>query len=222
MNEAKARKAVASALVAEDHGVTRFGLQQFLRDRFGIRHTFEGLRFGDALEILEKHAVDLAIFDLDIPGLKSPRDLAQVRARWPAVRVVVFSAKSQRANILAALEAGVHGYIVKTDSMDDLAERLGYILSGEIYVPPCLADPASGSQGEIGDDAEEGRAALPKLTARQRQVLRSIVKGHSNKQIAKELKLAVGTVKMHVSAVLTALGAQNRSHAASMGRKLLD
>lgn len=222
MSDGAARKAIASALVAEDHGVTRFGLSQFLRDRLEVKQVHEAPRFTDALDVLGGERIDLAIFDLGIPGLRGPKDLAQIRERWPNVRVVVFTGNSQRSSILAALEAGVHGYIVKTDSMEDLAERLWYILSGEIYVPPCLADVSAGVDDEEAA-AEAGAAAgLPKLTLRQRQVLRSIVKGHSNKQIAKDLKLAVGTVKMHVSAVLTALGAQNRSHAASLGRKLFD
>ena len=223
MSDAKPLPPITSALVAEDQGITRFGLLQYLRDRLGVRTTLEAQRFSDALEIMEKQPVDLAIFDLGIPGMKGPRDLAQVRERWPAARVVVFSGRAERANILAALEAGVHGYIIKSEAMDDLAERLGYIMSGQVYVPPCLADLTSGTQSdEAGDEGGPAVAGMPKLTLRQRQVLKSIVKGHSNKQIAKELKLAVGTVKMHVSAVLTALGAQNRSHAASLGRKLLE
>jgi DNA-binding NarL/FixJ family response regulator len=222
MPDGAAAKPIACALVAEDHGVTRFGLTQFLRDRMNVKQVLEASRFMDATDQLANQPVDLAIFDLDIPGLKSPKELLSVRERWPDVKVVVLTANAQRSSILAALEAGVHGYIVKTDSMDDLAERLGYVVSGEIYVPPTLAEISGGLAGE--DEATEAAAAagLPKLTLRQRQVLRSIVKGHSNKQIAKDLKLAVGTVKMHVSAVLTALGAQNRSHAASLGRKLFD
>ena len=223
MSAGSPRRPIASALIAEDQGVTRFGLLQFLRDALEVKQAFEAQRFSDALEILERERVELAIFDLRIPGMKSARDLAQVRERWPDVRVVVFSGSSLRADILAALEAGVHGYIVKTDSMGDLAERLAYVMSGQIYVPPCLADTTAGL-GEAEEIASNATAAagLARLTHRQRQVLRSIVKGHSNKQIAKELKLAIGTVKMHVSAVLTALGAQNRSHAASLGRRLFD
>jgi len=220
--EGKLAQTVGAALVAEDHGVTRFGLLQFLRDRLGVGQTYEAQRFSEALDMLSRHPIDLAVIDLVIPGLESPRDLAQIRKRFPGVRVVVLTGSSLRSNILAALEAGVHGYIVKTDSMDDLAERLGYVMKGEIYVPPCLAEMGADPGSAAATAESVNGAGLPKLTQRQQQVLRSIVRGQSNKQIAKELKLAVGTVKMHVSSVLTALGAQNRSHAAALGRRLFE
>jgi DNA-binding NarL/FixJ family response regulator len=228
MTNRKSAKSVARVLVADDHGVTRFGLVQFLRDKLDAETTHEAQRFDDALALLRSHTVDLAIFDLDIPGLADPADLAQVRETWPAVKVVVLSGSSERGDILSALTAGVHGYIVKTETMEGLAERLGYVLSGEVYVPPCLSELSErgrkpGSERAGMDDAVEpaGDAANAlKLTTRQRQVLEAIMRGQSNKQIAKDLDLAVGTVKMHVSAVLTALGAQNRLHAASLGRRL--
>lgn len=223
MSDRSSGKSLGTVLVADDHGVTRFGLMEFLRSQLGARVALEAARFGDAMKHLNNQKIDMAIFDLGIPGLKSPKDLRQVREKWPEMKVVVLSGSSRRANILAALEAGVHGYIVKTETMPDLAERLGYVLAGEIYVPACLADiDSDGAHADDDTPETDSAAKAPKLTARQVQVLRAIMKGLPNKQIAKELKLSVGTVKMHVSAVLTALGAQNRLHAAALARKLFD
>lgn len=220
MTQKKSTRSATRVLVADDHGVTRFGLIQFLRNKLDVRTTHEAQRFDDALTLLQSQTVDLAIFDLGIPGLASPADLAQVRDAWPAMKVVVLSGSSQRGDILTALAAGVHGYIVKTETMDGLAERLGYVLSGEVYVPPCLTERCTLTPLAHAAEAVADGGQGPKLTARQRQVLKAIMRGQSNKQIAKELNLAIGTVKMHVSAVLTALGAQNRLHAASLGRAL--
>ncbi len=216
----KSSKSSTRVLVADDHGVTRFGLVQFLRNELDALTTHEAQRFDDALALLQSHTIDLAIFDLSIPGLASPADLAQVRDAWPAMKVVVLSGSAERADILTALAAGVHGYIVKTETMNGLAERLGYVLSGEVYVPPCLSERGHCTAiADVVEPVAEGGPG-PKLSKRQRQVLKAIMRGQSNKQIAKELELAIGTVKMHVSAVLTALGAQNRLHAASLGRTL--
>lgn len=223
MAERNTTTSIASALVADDHGVTRFGLAQFLRSKLGVRTLFEAPTFTAALELLTNQQPELAIFDLGIPGLKSPKDLQQVRRAWPDMKVVVLSGSDLRANILAALEAGVHGYIVKTETTEDLAESLGYVLAGGVYVPPCLSEITQRTTRHVDtEDVVPAGGQGPKLTTRQRQVLRAIIKGQSNKQIAKDLKLSVGTIKMHVSAVLTALGAQNRLHAASLGRKLFD
>lgn len=206
-------------LVADDHGVTRFGLVQFLRSKLGATSTHEAGRFEDAINVLEKQRVDLAVFDLGIPGLQSPRDLSRIRDRWPATKLVVLSGSDAREDILSALEARVHGYFIKTEPLDDLAERLGHVMAGEIYVPPCLAEPGNGASPAPAPVSAHGS---PKLTQRQLEVLSALVRGLPNKQIAKELELSLGTVKMHVSAVLTALGAKNRLQAASIGRKLLE
>lgn len=223
MSEHSRSKAITTALVADDHGIARFGIAQFLRTQLGVRSVLEAPRFGDALDLLQSQKIDLALFDVHMPGLSSARDFAQVREHWPDVKVVVLSGSDSRANILDALHAGVHGYIIKTETMEDLAERLGYIMSGEIYVPPSLATlPPGQTASEPVDAAAERRQVPPRLTSRQQQVLKAIVKGQSNKLIAKELDLAVGTVKMHVSAVLTALGAETRLQAASLGRKWVD
>lgn len=223
MPEQKPKSKAGYALVVDDHAVTRFGLAQFLVEKLHFTKCYEAGNFQHALNELDAHAVDLAIFDLGIPGLVSPIKLANVRQRWPRTRVVVLSGSDLRRNILDALEAGVHGYIVKTDSMSDLAERLNYVIAGGIYVPPCLAErTVEKSPAEDGANGSRKPVNAVKLTERQLQVLRGIVQGQSNKQIAKDLNLSIGTVKMHVSAVLTALGAQNRSHAAALGRQLID
>ena len=221
MSQKTAARCIAEVLVADDHAVTRFGLVGFLKEKLGAGRTHEAARYGDALQILHNQPVDLAIFDLGIPGLTSAAQLAEVRESWPGTKVVVLSGSDSPEDILAALGAGVHGYIIKTETMDGLSERLAYVLSGEVYVPACLAE-RSRTPAEHPAVAPVAAMDGPKLTPRQRDVLRAIVHGRSNKQIAKDLGLAIGTVKMHVSAVLTALGAQNRLHAATLGRHLFD
>jgi DNA-binding NarL/FixJ family response regulator len=144
----------------------------------------------------------------------------------------VLSASEDRADILAALEAGVHGYLVKTANMDRLVSRIQHVLAGEIYVPPSLAELpcldtalrhhaviAAVAKGVAPNEAGPDQVTL---SERQRQVLEGLMMGLSNKQIARGLDLAEGTVKMHVGALFRTLGAQNRTHAVALGKKLLD
>jgi DNA-binding NarL/FixJ family response regulator len=112
------------------------------------------------------------------------------------------------------LWAGVHGYIVNTENTDQLIDKLRYILSGEIYVPPVLAE-----QPPV-PEAPQQRVSK-KLSSRQHQVLKGLVEGKSNKEIAKGLNVAEGTVKMHLAALYRVLGATNRAHAAALGKQLL-
>ena len=220
MADAKPPKRIDTVLIADDNEVFRFGLASLLRHSLGVASVVEAETFADALARLGDPRVNLAIFDLGMPGLAGPKDLAEVRLRRPEVRVVVLSASEARVDILEALDAGVHGYIVKSERTDSLIERLRYVLSGEIYVPPALAERPS-HPPEKADVRKTGALPLETLSDRQRQVLQGLVEGMSNKEIARSLALSEGTVKMHLAALFRALGASNRAHAAALGKQML-
>jgi len=201
-----------TVLLADDDVLFRMGLLQLLRRRLKVKRFLEAASFLEVSEHLKQKDMTLAIVDLRMPGLSGAKDIAQIRLVRPDVLVVVLSGSDRREDILDALSAGVHGYIVKSQDTDQLADRLRYVLSGEIYVPPILAEPSSNR-----DVRPEQRI----LSNRQRQVLRGIVEGKSNKEIAQALDVAEGTVKMHLSALFRVLGAINRAHAAVLGKQLL-
>ena len=198
------------ALIADDHAVFRMGLVQLLRHDLKVRRFLEATSFAEVIECLKQQDVALAILDLGIPGLGGPVDIAQVRRLCPDALVVAISAYERREDILEALSAGVHGYIVKSQNTDGLIDRLRYILSGEIYVPPILAEQSPQSAAEVT------------LTSRQRQVLKGVVEGKSNREIAEALNIAEGTVKLHLASLFRILGATNRAHAAALGKHLID
>jgi DNA-binding NarL/FixJ family response regulator len=209
-----------SVLVADDHAVSRIGLMQLLQCRLNVTRFLEAERFEQAMDLLKERDLTLAIIDLFMPGLAGPRQIARVRALRPDVRVVVLSGSDDRQDILDALWAGVHGYIIKTEALDQLIDRLRYILSGEIYVPPILAElpPQPLDEPRAGTRTRPGRADL---SDRQLQVLTWLVEGKSNKEIAKELSVAEGTVKAHLAALFKTLGASNRAHAAALGQRFI-
>ena len=199
-----------TVLVADDHAVFRIGLMQLLKHRLKVNRILQAISFAEVIEHLNQKDVTLAILDLGIPGLSSPKDIAQIRLLSPDTHLVVLSASDRREDILEALSAGVHGYIVKSQKTEGLIDRLRYILSGEIYVPPILAE-----QSPL-------RAAAATLTSRQRQILKGVIEGKSNREIAQALNIAEGTVKLHLAALFRALGAANRAHAAALGKHLID
>jgi DNA-binding NarL/FixJ family response regulator len=164
--------------------------------------------------------LSLVIIDLRMPGLAGPKEIARVRVLRPDVHIVVLSGSDSRQDILDALWAGVHGYIMKTEPLDQLIDRLRYIRSGEIYVPPILAElpPQPRDEPRAASGAQLARADL---SDRQLQVLTALVEGKSNKEIAKALNVAEGTVKAHLAALFKTLGASNRAHAAALGKRLI-
>ena len=207
-------------LVVDDHELIRNSMAQVLHREFIDSRVIEAGHFDEALELFADPDLYLAIVDLRLPGMTSVHDLAKLRLLRPEVRVVVLSGSEARADILASLEAGVHGYIVKRERTDVVLGRIKHVLSGEIYVPPIIAN-VTAEPLDTASFGDESNAELEVLTPRQREVLQLITEGKSNKEIGRELGVAEGTVKMHVATILKAIGANNRAHAAAIGRKFI-
>ena len=170
---------------------------------------------------LERSAVapppDLVLLDLGLPGHSGMSALAAFRAARPEQAVVVISGDASRERVMAALDLGAMGFVPKTAKKDVLLGALRLVLSGGIYVPPEVLHDEAGDGRAQGAQAASAapvrRAADIGLTGRQEQVLGLLLRGLPNKLICRELNLAEGTVKIHVSAILKVLGVANRTQA---------
>jgi len=196
------------ALIADDHELFRSGLRQLLVDALGAVEVREAETFDQAIDVLTNEgAGDLILVDLRMPGMSGAEALAALRDGFPDSKVAVVSAWEERAEILAALSAGVHGYIPKSLSSNEIAAAIRSILEGGIFVPPTLGrrEPtATYNAPSVGSD---------KLTLRQREVLNELLKGQASKEIAPSLDIAEGTVKIHLAAIYRALGVRTRAEA---------
>ncbi|MFH6786091.1 MULTISPECIES: response regulator [Methylobacterium] len=219
------------ALIADDDDFFRLAVVAILTRSFGFGEVVETGSLDAALDQLStrRGAVTLALFDLAMPGMEGPGSLSAVRECFPAVKVAVVSASTERNKILTALEVGVHGYVPKGIGSAELTRAVGMILEGQIFVPASLAvldgvppRPAIELRPPGPDGRQDGRPSrIPDLTPRQRDVLALLVEGRSNKEIARRLQLGEGTVKVHMAALLRSLGVQNRAAAAVVGARLL-
>lgn len=215
------------ALIADDDEFFRLAMVAILNRSLGFGEVVETGSLDAALDQLAQRAngITLALFDLAMPGMEGPGSLSAVRECFPWVKVAVVSGSSERHKILAALEVGVHGYVPKGLGSSELTRAVGMILDGQIYVPPSLAvldgpaRPAAPRAAPDSDSLRPGRTV--ELTPRQRDVLALLVEGKSNKEIARQLQLGEGTVKVHMAALLRSLGVQNRAAAAVVGARLL-
>ncbi len=200
------------ALVADDHELFRSGLKQLLLDELDAEEVREAENLDQAIEILTNEgACDLILVDLRMPGMTGAEDLAALRDGFPEAKVAVVSAWEERAQIISALSAGVHGYVPKSLSSAEIAAALRSILEGRIYAPPSLGrrDSNPGPQPTLlAYDASQD-----KLTARQKEVLNELLKGQASKEIARSLDIAEGTVKIHLAAIYRALGVRTRAEA---------
>src|SRR5258708_5047747 len=213
------------ALIADDDEFFRVALSTILTGKLGFTEVVQAASLDEAVEKLSAQAnISLALFDLAMPGMESPASLRAVRDCFEELRVAVVSGSKNRQDVLAALQAGVHGYVPKGLGIVELARALQHIVDGVIYVPPSIAVlPTAADEPSVapGRLTSPTNSTLESLTPRQRGVLALLVKGQSNKAIARELKLGEGTVKVHMAALFRSLGVKTRAAAAVAGERLL-
>ncbi len=171
------------------------------------------------------HAV---MSDYYLPDLAGAALLARLRAVRPDLRLLVISASEDRQDVRSALAAGAHGFVHKSADSRTLLDALQTVLRGERYLSSAFdagdaanhdqAERLNGAVADAGDDRSIV-ARLASLTPRQREVLLLVCDGLRNGEIAARLGMTEKTVKAHVSAVLAALGALNRTQAATLARR---
>ena len=202
-------------LIVDDQPVMRAGIRASLRDLDATLDFVEAADLAEAVQVAQASPpVDLALFDLALPGVSNIEALRQFRDSIdPCPPVVVFSATDDAEVVEAALEAGAMGYIPKTSTPAVLQQALRLVLVNGIYVPPTVlrrhgaAPPAAERSAPLRSLSDLG------LTPRQQQVCALMVKGRTVKQIARELVISAATVKAHLQPILRSIGAMNRTEA---------
>jgi DNA-binding NarL/FixJ family response regulator len=198
------------ALIADDHELFRSGMKQLLVDVLHAEDVREAETMDQALDILTNEGGgDLVLVDWRMPGMSGAESLSALRDGFPEAKVAVISAWEERADILAALGAGVHGYIPKSLPSAQIATALQGILEGRIYVPAAMGKRDGGAETGSGST----KLDQDKLTLRQKDVLAELLKGQASKEIARTLDIAEGTVKIHLAAIYRALGVRTRAEA---------
>lgn len=203
-------------LIGDDHLLFREGLRRLLEQMHTGATFVEAGTFGEVLDRCRSgDRFDVILMDLHMPGWEGFSGLDEILAVQPGVPVVIVSASESLNDIRGALDQGATGYIPKSSSVKVMMGALNLILQGGIYVPPGALAFGSGDSGQRRrpGDAQADRSSSFGLTQRQREVLDCLRAGKSNKQIAYELGLSEGTVKIHVTAIFKSLGVRNRTQA---------
>ena len=202
--------AKTSALIAESHTLMRHALVALLRDER------PGWYCDDVEGLTELHAKiqqlspTLVLLDLRLCGVEG---LRQLRIGFPQTTFVVLSDQDDRASILACLEAGAQGYILKSSSPDQFVRALETILTGGLFAPASLSGMPIHPPVPLNRPELQMSPVLSHLTERQRHVFELLAEGCATKTIARRLDLAVGTVKVHLAAIYRTLGASSRLEA---------
>ncbi len=210
-------KKTMKILIADDHELFRDGLRHVLEQLEADVHVVEASDYRQAIATAESEEdIDVVLLDLAMPGMPWGEGLQALRERLPStVPLIVLSASDDRRHVLQAVNLGAAGFIPKTSSSRVMLSALKLVLSGGVYLPPALLEQSAsaGGAGESPGAPFGAENAASFLTPRQREVLALLGQGKSNKEIARVLQLAEGTVKLHVTAILKALNVNNRTRA---------
>ena len=196
-------------LVADDHRLMIEGVRAALADAEDIEVVGEAINGAQVLPLAHRLRPDLVLLDLSMPLMDGLACLAQLRQRFPEIKVVILSAYSDPERIQAALGAGASGYIVKGVDSRDLAATLRQMLEGNVYMTIGLPEPGK----TAGADAAG-------LTEREVEILNLVAQGHSNGHVAQQLWVTEQTVKFHLTNIYRKLEVSNRTEAARAAYRL--
>jgi DNA-binding NarL/FixJ family response regulator len=197
---------VIRVLIAEDHALVRAGLTDLLANRSDVEVVGEAADGEQALARATELHPDVVLMDLSMPGVDGIEATRRITAEVPEANIVVLTSFSDRDRILAALDAGAVGYLLKDLEPDELHRGILAAARGESPLAPKAAHAVISARSE--------RQPAVELSTREREVLTLVAEGLPNKLIARRLEISEKTVKAHLTRIFQALGVTDRTQAA--------
>jgi NarL family two-component system response regulator LiaR len=195
-------------MIVDDHAVVRSGLSAFLLVFDDLELVGDAKNGKEALQLCEKQSPDVILMDLIMPGMDGAETTRQIRSQFPDTQVLALTSFKEDKLVQDALQAGAIGYLLKNVSADELANAIRAAKAGK----PTLSPEATQA---LMHSAQEKAKPNFDLTTREIEVLRLMIDGLSNPQIAEKLYVSRSTVKFHVSSILNKLGVNSRTEAVS-------
>ncbi len=188
-------------MVVDDHPLMRVGVTSIINARSDMITVAQAETGEEAITLFRRHKPDVTLMDLRLPGMSGVEAILEIRSSHPKARFVVLTTYEGDEDIHRALEAGAQGYLIKGVPYQTLVEALQRVHSGGRFLPPPIVR------------ALASRSPDSNLSAREQEVLRLLVNGKSNKDIALLLGITEATVKCHVSMILARLNVSDRTQA---------
>jgi DNA-binding NarL/FixJ family response regulator len=198
---------VIRVLTVDDHALLREGIAALVNAESDMRIVAEAASGQQAIEEFRLQRPDVTLMDLQMPGLNGIEAIISIRSEFSNARIIVLTTYTGDVQVLRALKAGARAYVLKGHVHRELLETIRAVYAGQKRIPPEVA-------AELAD-----HAADDDLTAREIDVLRLVASGNANKVIADRLSITEETVKSHVTNILSKLGANDRTHAVTIGLK---
>ena len=212
---------VMHLLVADDHTLFRDALVEFIRRDDPTTKVAVAKSHTEAMEQLKTlENVDLVLLDLRMPGMSGLDGITKMREAYPGQKIAILSGTAEEEDVKGAMELGAVAYFPKTMSATSLMKAVQLVMEGQRYVPLGQGADIMPSHYGTAPRKTTDQTALANLTPREREVLQYLVRGASNKEIARDLNLQLPTIKLHVAGLCRKLNANNRTQAALIAQNL--
>ena len=199
-------------IICDDQAIVRDGLAMLLNLEKDIEVVGQAQDGAEAVEQAGQQQPDLVLMDLKMPGMNGIEATRQIRARYPAVKVLVLTTYDDDEWVFDAIRAGAAGYLLKDTPREAVIQAVRGTVAGKSFVDPAVAGKLLGQVA--GQQTQPATLITDKLTEREVDVLRLLARGFTNADIAVRLHLSEGTVRNHVSAILAKLEVSDRTQAA--------
>jgi DNA-binding NarL/FixJ family response regulator len=212
---------MTTIVIADDQALFREGLRTLLSIRPDMDVVGEAANGDEAVALVETLRPDVVLMDLRMPEADGIQATARIRERWPDVPVLVLTTFDDDANLFGALKAGAAGYLLKDVSSETLIAAIYAATRGEAFLQSTVTGRVVAAFARLMESGgPRAEALVLPLSAREREIVSMLGSGASNKEIADRLNLAEGTVKNHVTNILTKLDVRDRTQAAIRARQL--
>lgn len=201
-------------MIVDDHLLIRAGMKLLLRNTPAYTVTAEAESGEEALRLLAEQPIDLVIMDISMPGMGGLACIREIRARFPAVKILVLSMHEDEEYIYKAMQYGAMGYLPKTSADDELFDALEALAEGRRYLSPNAQQSLMDIMFRPAEEAEEDPRSL--LTAREKEIFDELIRGYTITEIAERLHLSVKTVDTHKSHIYAKLNCRRRSELVSL------
>jgi two-component system NarL family response regulator len=190
-------------MVIDDQAVVRQGFVSLISTVADMEIVATGSNGREAVELFRQHLPDITLIDLRMPVMSGVAAIAEIRREFPGARIIVLTTYDGDEDIYRSIQAGAQGYLLKDMFFEELESAIRKVHGGARLIPGSVAERLA------------ARMSSTELTSRELEVLRQIVDGKSNKEIANELSISEATVKSHINNILSKLGVSDRTQAAT-------
>ncbi len=197
----------SNLLLVEDHQILREILKKFLKEELKFDIVAEASHVSEAEEILAQNQIDIVLLDIEMPDANGFDLLNIIKKKYPQVSTIILSMHLDRKYIQRAVDMGVNGYLHKDASTHEVLAALKAVSNGDSYFSQNVVKVIMDGVRKTGGDS--GKTGRKKLTSREKEILKMVVNGFNNAEIAKKLSISVRTVENHRFNMLRKIGAKN-------------